>query len=88
MSLIDLITSQSTPNTSNNEDLAERRMKICSECPLYLDTPRGPICNPKLYINNAGDVSNTPKSGYKRGCSCNLRSKHMLTYSKCIVDKW
>lgn len=74
----------------NNQDLYEERMKICKECGLYKETMMGPICNPKLYISieDKTTISNTPKVGFKRGCSCRLSSKCRVKFAKCIVEKW
>lgn len=73
-----------------NEELYNERLEICRNCPLGLDTARGLICNPKLYINKDDkiSVSNTPKIGYVRGCSCSLNHKCKQEYAKCIVGKW
>lgn len=74
----------------NNQDLYEERIKICKECGLYKETMMGPICNPKLYISveDKTTISNTPKVGFKRGCSCRLSSKCRVKFAKCIVEKW
>lgn len=37
----------------NVDDLYENRMKICKECPLYLDSPMGARCNSRLYLSEA-----------------------------------
>lgn len=73
-----------------NEELYNERLTICENCPLGLKTARGLICNPKLYINKEDkiSVSNVPKIGYVRGCSCALNFKCKHEYSKCIVGKW
>lgn len=40
-----------------NDNLKEKRMKICHQCPLYKDILGG-ICNSKLWLNpKTGDVS-------------------------------
>lgn len=74
----------------NDDELYEGRMKICKGCPLYLDGPTGPRCNPKLYISESDKitVSDRPKIGYKRGCNCFLSRKAKLPFAKCIVEKW
>ena len=74
----------------NNQSLYEERMKICKECGLYKETMMGPICNPKLYISvkDKTTISNTPKVGFKRGCSCRLSAKTRAKFAKCIVEKW
>lgn len=51
MGLIDIISGHVNEAINKNEDLSEKRLAICKECPLYKETPMGPICNPRLYIN-------------------------------------
>lgn len=74
-------------------EVFEKRLEICRSCPLGLETGRGLICNPKLYINKEDktSVSNIPKIGYVRGCSCLLLSsnggKLKQDFAKCIVGK-
>lgn len=71
-------------------ELFEERMDICKACPLYLDRPNGPICNPKLYISitDKQSVSKTPKIGYRSGCNCLLFKKLRVPSAKCVVGKW
>ena len=70
MGLIDIISGHVNEAINKNEDLSEKRLAICKECPLYKETPMGPICNPRLYINedNKTDYSDRPKIGYRKGC--------------------
>lgn len=71
-----------------NKDLSQNRLKICYSCPLY-STKLGGTCNNKLWLNvNTGDVSTTPKEGYKNGCSCRLSAKTRLPNAVCPVGKW
>lgn len=74
----------------NVDDLYENRMKICKECPLYLDSPMGARCNSRLYLSEADKktVSDRPKLGYKRGCNCMLQRKLRIPSAKCVVGKW
>ena len=73
-----------------DEELYNERLEICRACPLGLETARGLICNPKLYINKEDkiSVSKFPKIGYVRGCSCCITNKAYHEHSKCIVGKW
>ena len=72
-----------------DEELYNERLEICRACPLGLETARGLICNPKLYINKEDktSVSKFPKIGYVRGCSCSIIHKARHEYSKCIINK-
>lgn len=73
-----------------DEELYNERLEICRACPLGLETARGLICNPKLYINKEDkiSVSKFPKIGYVRGCSCSITHKAHHEHSKCIINKW
>lgn len=68
----------------------EERMKICKECPLYLEGPMGARCNSRLYLSETDKttVSDRPKIGFKRGCNCMLQKKLRQPMAKCIVGKW
>lgn len=88
MDILDILEGTSKEILGKDEGLSEKRMKICKECPLYKKTPLGPICNPHLYINADGVVSDRPKLGFRKGCACRLNSKTRLAYAHCIVDKW
>lgn len=72
-----------------NEELYNERLEICKNCPLGLETARGLICNPKLYINKEDktSISKIPKMGYVRGCACLMSTKAKQEYAKCIVGK-
>lgn len=77
-----------------DEEVFNKRLEICKACPLGLETGRGLICNPKLYINKEDkeSISKIPKIGYVRGCSCLLVSSYggklKQEFAKCIVGKW
>lgn len=86
--MLDVIDGHIKEMFNKEEELFEFRMKICKECPLYKDTPLGPVCNPNLFINKEGEVSKTRKDGFVRGCSCRLGSKTRVSSAKCIVNKW
>jgi hypothetical protein len=71
-----------------NDDLKEKRMKICLKCPLYKDTLGG-ICNSNLWLNpKTGDVSTEQENGYYRGCGCRLQAKTTLSTASCPAKKW
>lgn len=76
--------------TGQNENMKTWRMDICRECPLFKVKPViGPICNNNLYLDTkTGDVSDKPKSGYRRGCGCRLQAKTRLVTSRCPLGKW
>lgn len=74
----------------SSKELQLKRLEICKQCGLYKETPEGPICNSKLYINelDKNSISSRPKFGYKKGCGCNINKKIKFPRAKCIVLKW
>ena len=88
MDIIDILEGHTKEILGREEDLSQKRIAICKECPLYKKTPLGPICNPNLYINEDGIVSDRPKLGFRKGCACRLNSKTRVSHAHCIVDKW
>ncbi len=76
--------------TKQNQNLSDIRMNICRECPLFKVIPvAGPICNNRLYLNvQTGDISETPKTGYRKGCGCRLQAKTRLDKAMCPLGKW
>ena len=68
-------------------ELVDKRLEICKACPLYKETDFGAVCNPKLYINEAGETSYIPKEGFKKGCNCILRRKAANPGNHCIIGK-
>lgn len=88
--ITDIINGHINEALGKYEELFEQRMKMCKMCPLYKESPIGPICNPKLYISTTDKetVSDRPKIGYTRGCGCRLNAKTRLKTARCIVNKW
>lgn len=71
-----------------NEDIKEKRMKICHKCPLYKDILGG-ICNSNLWLNpKTGEVSTEQEDNYYRGCGCRLQAKTTLITASCPAHKW
>lgn len=71
------------------EQLSEKRLAICKDCPLYKEDPYGPICNPKKYFNpETEEVSYFPKDGFVKGCNCRLVQKSRNPSNHCVVEKW
>lgn len=74
---------------NNEEELYNERISICKDCPLYKDTPLGPVCNSSLYMNPINeDVSYSEQPGYTKGCGCRLNAKTRSLESKCPLGKW
>lgn len=71
-----------------NKNIAEERMKICKECPIY-SSKYGGLCNNKLYFDPETDeVSTTNLIGYVKGCGCRLKAKTTLKHEHCPANKW
>lgn len=88
-------TTQIIKGTVNNllsreEILHKKRIVICKECGLYnKDGVFGPECNNKIFLNPiTNEISNIPKSGFYKGCSCVLSSATRVIDKKCPVGKW
>lgn len=77
-------------DNNNLDELYEKRIEICQNCGLYLETPKHPICNSKKYISllDKETISDTPKANFVKGCSCNLELKAKRSFSRCIAGKW
>lgn len=90
MGLSDIIEGHIKEITNQNVDISQFRMDICRECPLFKVIPvAGPICNNKLYLDiKTGDVSDVPKTGYRKGCGCRLQAKTRLKNAVCPLGKW
>ena len=85
---IDILNGHMKELFGRNDDLAESRLEICQECPIYKEhSTLGPICDNKKYINNKDEVSNVMKPGFVRGCSCRLKAKTRLPKAHCIIGK-
>ena len=71
-----------------NEDISDKRMKICKVCPIYSDRFGG-ICNSKLWLNpETGEVSLESLPGFVRGCACRLNAKTRILDETCPAKKW
>ena len=71
-----------------NRELSYKRLKVCRKCPLYSIKWSG-MCNSKLWLNpETGDVSDTVRDGYYKGCGCRLDAKTTLINEKCPAGKW
>lgn len=71
-----------------NKDISESRLMVCLSCPLYANRLGG-LCNNKLWLNPVtGDISTSPKDGYKNGCGCRLNAKTKLLNAVCPLGKW
>lgn len=71
-----------------NSDLYNERVKLCEQCPLYLNKYGG-YCNPKIWYNpDTGQTSDIEMIGWVRGCGCRIRAKARLEDNHCVLNKW
>ena len=67
----------------------ERRMAICSRCPLYTEDPfLGAVCDHRKYLGSGGVVTAYPTPGAVNGCGCKLLAKTSLPDEVCVLKKW
>lgn len=84
----DIIEGHANELLGLNENISEKRLQICKQCPIYCQRWGG-TCNDRLWINpETNEVSVNPKDGYVRGCGCRLPAKTTLPYATCIAGKW
>ena len=82
----DIIKGHTNELLGLNKDISSIRLDICKKCPLYKATLAGAICNNKLWYNpETGEISNTKKDNYIRGCGCRLAAKTTIPYMTCPV---
>ena len=69
--------------------IAQQRINICKQCPLYKKIIGGAMCNNKLWLDPITNKTSTQQEdGYYRGCGCVLTSKWKSIYSHCPLAKW
>ena len=89
MDIKDIIEGHVNELFDKHDKLSEERLSICRKCPLIKESSFGPICDSNKWINpRTGEVSDTPKLNYKRGCACRLNAKTRLIHNHCIILKW
>jgi len=84
----DIIEGHLNELLKNNEELSERRLKICSTCPIAKQTATGIMCDSSKWINRYGEVVTKETTGYVRGCGCRMLAKTTLENARCVVNKW
>lgn len=70
------------------EDLFEKRIEICKKCPLWKDTPTGPVCDSNKYINIDKNVSYFKRNGFYKGCGCKLYFRAKNPRLHCVINLW
>lgn len=90
MSIGQIIEGSINNLAKRQQELFEKRIKICRECKLLRkDVTFGEVCNSRLYLNPKTDeVVRKPQPGFFRGCGCVLGSKTRAKSAKCPAKKW
>lgn len=74
---------------NENTNLRDKRINICKNCPLYIETSVGPKCNPVLFMNLATEITYTSAMPNTiQGCGCRLNAKTRLEDEHCPANKW
>lgn len=75
---------------NKENELYNKRMAICRECPLYTNRPGlGPVCDArKCFDKETETVELMPRKGRICGCGCRLSAKVRVARAKCVLDKW
>lgn len=69
------------------KELAESRMKICKECPLY--NKENDRCDASRCINlKTGEIAMGPGKDIVCGCNCFMSRKTFSPNSHCVMKKW
>lgn len=75
--------------TNKENELYEKRIKICKTCPLYTNSSLGPICDSKKCWNDKiNSLELLPNKNNKCGCGCRLNAKTRLVEAECVLNKW
>lgn len=89
MNLKEILKGHIKEMTNDNQELFEKRMAVCKQCPLFKMSKAGPICNPTLYLNKSSNIAyETDGPNRTKGCGCRLNAKARLDESVCPANKW
>lgn len=87
--IMDIAQGHYNEFTNKEQELSQKRLKICKECPLYTESILGPMCDSKkCYDPDSKVISTLPESGFICGCGCRLKAKTTLEHAKCVLNKW
>lgn len=75
---------------NKEQELYEKRMKICNTCELKVDDRiLGPVCSRNKWVNFiTGEISEVQKDGFYNGCGCRLKAKLRVREASCPNNKW
>ena len=84
----DILEGHYNELVGKEQDLSERRMNICTECPLFTDKFGGICDSKKCFDTNKKELVSTSGKGIICGCGCRLQAKTKLPRAKCVLSKW
>jgi len=71
------------------EKFVEKRLEICSNCPIMRITEYGMKCDDRKWISPDGkEGSFFKKDGWKKGCGCILNYKVRNASNHCVIRLW
>lgn len=69
------------------QELSDKRMKICKECPIYDEN--ADRCDSKKCLNKeTGEITQYPGKATVCGCGCYMKKKTRVPSSHCVLNKW
>lgn len=86
----DIVEGHYKEITNQENELYEKRIKICKKCPLYtVNSVLGEICDSKKCWNEKENIIETfPSQNNTCGCGCRLSAKTRLKQAKCVLNRW
>ena len=84
----DIIEGHYKEITNQENELYEKRIIICKQCPLYSDKLGGICDSKKCWDNSKNILQSFPGNNITCGCGCRLQAKTRLKNAKCVLNKW
>jgi hypothetical protein len=89
MPIRDIVQGHLNEFFNEEEELSQKRMAICNQCPIMKRKVYGFVCDSGTYLNQeTGEVSRIKKPGFENGCGCRLEAKTRIPESTCPLGKW
>lgn len=84
----DIIEGHYNEITNKENELFNQRIKVCKNCPLYLDKLGGICDSKKCWNTTKNTLESFPGKDIICGCGCRLQAKLRLKNAKCVLNKW
>jgi len=69
------------------EELYEKRIKICKKCPLY-NSEKDKCDSKKCWDTSKNELVDYPGNNIICGCGCYMSKKGRVPNAKCVLNKW